>query len=323
MARTSTDCAKYLLIGIFGGMRVIFAVFYASIALMSCSGNSSESMAEENADSVRLEVQKEPDRANCECLSEDSSHTGTAQFSKSNNAGKHFYLSYKTNKEGKRVRTYVEIATDFINRWSKYSTSQVRVLSLAHYDTIPQIFSHFQNVSRIEVSEVFGVIEGLDMFPCLRALMIDNSTISFDTTEKWLGQVEMILVGKASINGLTSFKHFTNLSHLSLGFSGLRPFPDDLGSLTCLNSFRCGAYMWDDVDLRKIDLSRSRCLRTFYFETWRDNAKGIPRGADKLPLLREFQVKHSRLTKKEKEVMRRIRQRRTKDSNSDSSKTPT
>jgi len=192
-----------------------------------------------------------------------------------------------------------------LKKWSQDSqVLKVKSITFSQFKDIPEKYSVFKNVEKLVIKGSHQSINGLDIFPKLKHIEFFDSTLSLNN-EKWLNKLEILKTEKTRIKGLKSFKVMPNLKAIYMAYSEFKSFPKDLDKLTCLQEITLGAYI-GKVDLSKLNLSKNKYLRKAKFITWYDKFLGIPTGVLKSNI-KEFEVKHKHLTKKDKKKLKEIK----------------
>lgn len=203
---------------------------------------------------------------------------------------------------------------ELFSKWSN-DTLRLKVTSIrfSYYDTIPDRFKIFENVEQVILGSIFDKdwkegksIYGLDMFPKLKTVTFWGSSIKLDPTAKWLRKIERLHVEKTSIRGLTDFSEMHNLRVLYMAYSGFKEFPKNIESLKCLSELTLGAYVFGNINLADIDISKLPCLQKLELQTWYNTLTGIPQGLEHSNL-QTLKIHHQRLTDVEKEKIKTAR----------------
>ena len=229
-----------------------------------------------------------PDTSTCECVA----------------------INYRRNRStdlGFQNSNYAKPKNEALFRkWSQDSLiQQVKSIRFSGFDTIPKKYAVFKHVESISVESRNGIY-GLDAFPNLRSIHFFGSVIHFNTNEKWLDNLEVLSAEKTKFIGLESFQSTPNLQIIHMAYSGFDEFPKDLGSLACLHKLTLGAYMFGEIDLNQLDLSKNKCLKTATFQTWYNSLSGIPQGI-LTSNIQKIEVHHQQMTQPEKEAFKQIK----------------
>jgi hypothetical protein len=286
-------------------MKQIHVLILGLLLFIGCNGNEeASSVSEKRVDAPDLPL-RDPGR--CLCSIDGNVIGDQIEFQGWDFPGERNDVLYRRTKGGngfiRGQRKLLPFNSADIAKWGQDSIDNVTSLTFIDYDTIPEVYKRFKNVRRVTIDNSNG-IKGLDIFPKLRRISFFLSAVSFDSTEHWSKEIEVMHVQKSTISGLRSFKKFPNLTSITLEFSSFDKFPKDVETLACLQELVCDTYTGADVDLSAIDVSGLKCLQRLYFATWRNNLTGIPCGINAAPSLMEVKVEHQKLTRKEKNTLR-------------------
>lgn len=206
----------------------------------------------------------------------------------------HYYTDVRFDNQD-----YAKNKKDSIYNYYSRDSLKLLVKSIAfhYFDTIPDKYSIFRNVEHIIVDSRNNIY-GLDMFPRLKSIVFWGSTITINSSEKWLNRIEFFRAEKSRIYGFESFKSTPNLKEIYLAHSKFDVFPADFNNLKCLRKITLGAYL-GKLDLSLINLIYNPCIEKVNITTWNDSVKGIPQGLDTNKHFKII-ISHPRLTKEEK-----------------------
>jgi len=219
---------------------------------------------------------------------------------------KEYNRSYTTDLAFRNAE-YSKVKNDSLfAKWSNDSLkNKVRSIRFSGYDTIPSKYSVFKEVDRISISSING-IHGVDMFPKLNTVHFYGSKINLGTGEKWLQRVEALFSLKTEFIGLETFTKMKNLQVISIDFSGFDNFPKDFDKLECLQEVSCRTYMYGEIDLNTLDITKNKCLQKVEFKAKRNTLSGIPKGIND-PKIQYLKIIHRKLTEKDKEALKQIK----------------
>jgi len=187
---------------------------------------------------------------------------------------------------------------DSLKKWVNNSDRlNIKSLTLIDFDTIPLGMSMFKNVESIYLRALnHKNVQGLEIFPNLRILKIQEERFQLSENTKWIKNIEVIHANKTRFSGLKSFNQMPNIKEVRLNFSGFTPFPQDFNNLKCLSYFQIRSSVFSVIDLTQLDFSSMACLKYVEFHSW-GSIKGTPNGIEKIKTVK---INHLNLTKQEK-----------------------
>ena len=184
---------------------------------------------------------------------------------------------------------YINDKQGFDSIYRRYAHDSIRLsiksIKLSGFDTIPAMMQVFKNVEQIRLSGIaalFGkaaLLKGLDQFPRLIFLDIEGCHVTIDSTDNPLKNLELLIISKSKVKGISSFRQIPRLKTLLIGHAGFDVFPKDFNSLTCLQVLNIEEYKFGIgcVDLRGMNLADFKCLRKL--RVW-GGSSGLPQGLD-------------------------------------------
>lgn len=192
-----------------------------------------------------------------------------------------------------------KFSVDSLQKWyNNPERLKIKSITLIDFDTIPNAMGLFENVERISIEGINRHNpKGLDNFPKLKVLEIEEGRIELTGTEKWPGRIEVLAANKTKFIGIKSFTAMPNLKKVVISFSGFDVFPKDFESMKYLTHFQSEAHTFGKVNLNEMHLELMPCLRFFSIHSWNDNVTGIPSGMERV---KTIQIQHGKLKNKEK-----------------------
>lgn len=174
-------------------------------------------------------------------------------------------------------------------------------LELVNYDTIPPMFNHFHNITKVVLSSCQGAI-GLDIFPNLEEVHFMDGQVTLEQGQQWTKRIKILGANKTVLEGIDQFSDFPKLEIIDFAYAGFRKFPTGLEQLSCLQEVHLMAYINGQqtatFDLSSLDLSQLPCLRMAHFHTWQNTMTGVPQQMLS-PQLSRVEVVHKNLTQQE------------------------
>lgn len=214
--------------------------------------------------------------------------------------------SYATDLAFQNIEFKTAKNEELFNTWSNDSlVNSIESIAFSDFDTIPKKYGVFKNVKKVYILNRNGVY-GLDLFPNLKSIYFFHSVINLDSDEKWLNQIELLYCEKTKFYGLETFTKMPDLKVIHMAYSGFTNFPTNLDDLDCLQELTLRAYMFGEIDLNQVDLSKNTCLKKVEFQTWYNTLSGLPKGVLKSHI-EKLEVKHQKLTEIEKEELNKIK----------------
>jgi hypothetical protein len=191
-------------------------------------------------------------------------------------------------------------------KWSNNSLrKKVTSISLRRFDSIPKVLSIFENVTKLEIESRDSLV-GFDIFKNLKHITFWGSNIILNSNENFIKHLEVLTLEKSRISGVDSISKFSNLKILNIRHSGFHNCNMDIGKISCLRELEIRAYLTEELDLRKVDLSNLICLRKLYILDTYEKIKGIPRGISKLNL-KKLTIINNFITQEEKELLKTLK----------------
>lgn len=164
-----------------------------------------------------------------------------------------------------------------LEKWTDtLKCDSIQSISFMDFDSIPIAFKRFRNVKKINLIGTPSI--GLDYFPDLIELIVEETELMIPDTCKWPSKIEILKTNKTKIVGLRTFTILPKLYELNMSFSGFDTMPKDLYKLEHFKYLSFGGHTFGYLDLRDFDFNKFKQLEYFEIVCWFDKVKGLPVG---------------------------------------------